>query len=258
MPFNPDNPNESAMEDELASGASPHTDTGQEEGTPFIVGANTGEDEAIGDDASSKRSHSGTILIVLVIVIAGVGLFSMRTLSRVTAAGNVNNDLEATIEAFLNDAGSGRSVETETNVTELVERNQQVLEVIRKSNLGEQISISDPQRNPFIIESQQNVDSGEQTDPGEQADAIREQKRTQRRAELKQAIEQIKIKSILMGSQPLVNINNSVLTEGDVLILNIEGATFRITKIQNSSVTVEGTDKNLDVSVSVDLALKRR
>lgn len=262
MPFNSNNPDDNAMNSDFTSDMSASaSSSGQEENAPFIVGAETGADDAINageDGKSSSKFASGPLLIILVVLIAGAGLFSMRTLGRVSAAGDMNNDLEATIEAFLSGSASGSGNREETSVTELVERNKKVLSVIEKANLDRQFSALDLQRNPFIIESLRSIDPGEEPDPSSQAGAILEQRRSQRKSELEDAIKKLSIKSILMGSQPLANINNKVLTEGDTVDLKIEGAVFHITKIQNASVTVKGEDESLNVSVTVDLSLKRR
>lgn len=262
MPLNPNDYEQDALEggsapDAAASGTAGHED----ENAPFIVGSEAGDD-AFGvsgeEDASSNR-YSGALLIVLVVAIAAAGLFSMRTLSRVSAAGDMNSDLEMTIEAFLKGASGAGADNDNTSVSELVERNQQVLDVIRNSDLNRQTSALDLQRNPFIIESLRAIsEEVDESTPADQAGAIREQKRKQREAQLTQAIKQVRIKSILMGSQPLANIGNKVVTEGDVIDLKVDGATFRVVNIQSAAITIEGTDQALDVSVQIDVQLRRR
>ena len=259
--FNSEQFDDSTMHgDQAASGS---TGEGQEtdESTPFIVGSE-GEDEgvvdALGGSESTSRFNSGTLLIVVVIILAGAGLFSMRTLGRVSAAVDTNNDLEATIEAFLQGKDNMNAGSDEASAIELVNRNKEVLEVLTESYTNRQVPASQLARNPFIIQSTRTIGDEPKTNPSDQADAAMERKRQQRKSRLRETASRLNVKSILMGSEPLANINDEVLTAGDLIDINFDSATFRVEQIKQNSVRVKATDHELEVTVSVDLMLQRR
>jgi hypothetical protein len=64
------------------------------------------------------------------------------------------------------------------------------------------------------------------------------QEKAEREMAIEQAAGQLRVKSILMGSEPLANINNRIVRVGDSLPTPTDGISFEVTEITASSVTV--------------------
>ena len=212
-----------------------------------------------GDGVEKPRVSSSALVLVAVIAIAVGGLFSMRTLTSATAANDTPSEAEQTIEMFLQvisgeapggESGIGSSLLNEPG------QEQTVLNILDDSYLARQVSLTNVQRNPFIIfeSAAASKDAGPSAPSGPDP---REVKREETRTLFEQAGNRIVIRSILMGSTPLANVENRIVGIGDAVVVEPEMVTFRVTEIAVDSVTLVAEDKGLDVRVPVRVVLRR-
>lgn len=195
-----------------------------------------------------KRHAGGALLLVVVVAVAGVGLFSMRTLTRASAATDEPTEVERSIEKFLDMIQTGKAGNVRPNKS-----TDSVLDVLSESYTQRQVSLEDVQRNPFIIF--ETADAPVKT-PQETVDPIIEKRRV-RMTQFERARDRLRLTTVLMGSRPLANINNQVLRVGDSLTIESEDVTFTIIAIEASSVELEAEDSDLDVHLPVTLSIRR-
>ncbi len=197
---------------------------------------------------STKRHAGGALLLTAVVVVAIAGLFSMRTLTRASASIEAPTDVEKSIESFLNMIQSNQADDGGFHTGE----NETVLDILSASYTQRQVALTNVQRNPFII-IETNVDSNQDVRP-EPADPI-EAKRHALNQRIEAASQRMVLRSVLMGSDPLANIDNQVLRIGDSI--TVSDVTFTVKDISSASAKLAVVDKALDVHVDVTLKLRR-
>lgn len=203
---------------------------------------------AIGDSAGGGNRHMGSALLLTVVVaIAIAGLFSMRTLTRASAAIEPPpSDVEQSIESFLAMIQGSQAKKTEED--------DGALDVLAASYTQRQVALSDVQRNPFIIvetsESPRTDTRQEDVDP-------LEEKRRILKSHIDQAAERLMLRSVLMGSDPLANINNQVVRVGDTITVGHDDVMFLVRRITSESVTLVAGDRQLGVKVTVTVNIRR-
>lgn len=220
-----------------------------EAGVPIGVGdfAAASDFTTSEEPGSVKRHAAGALLITIVVAVAIIGLFSMRTLTRASAAVEAPSDLERSIEHFLEMINSGKGGINKTDEAD------SVLDVLSESYTQRQVSLSEVQRNPFIIfEGPEAAAASAQ----ETVDPVVEQRR-QRLAQFESAGNRLRLNSVLMGSDPLANINNKVLRIGDVLSIAPEDVQFTVVAIDATSVDLIAEDDQLEVKHHVTISIRR-
>lgn len=196
--------------------------------------------------SGAKKFKAGSMVLVIVIVLACGGIWFMKSLSKVNAVTGGNSDIEASIEKFITGmkgsakGGSGKSSSA------LNSSDASVLAVLDGSYVEKQIPLDGVQRDPFILFSDTTPIGASNDESGMAA---------RRRAEIEKAAAQLHLKSVLMGSQPLANIGGKIVRQGEEIVL--DSITFRVTEITKESVTVIGEDTRMNVSVPSTIFLKR-
>jgi hypothetical protein len=238
-------------------------DSGEGKMMPIGIGAEDGSDEVIGDDLfdsghdGTKRSlNSSALLLAVVVIVAIAGLFSMRTITRASAATDLPNEVEQSIETFLSILQSSQHGGRADGSRSLMADKPGVLEVLNESYVSRQVSLEDVQRNPFIIfEEPANGAAPSPMRPVGADPMI--QKRADKRALFQQAAGRLELTSVLMGSTPLATINRNIVQVGATVIAEPEGVPFRVVTITSDYVVVAAEDRELDVKHEATLTIDR-
>lgn len=217
---------------------------------PIGVGDFTADDAALDPLAGSEtgpKFRAGTILLVLVVLIAGAGLWFMRKVGSVSASTAKRNDLEKAVESFLasRNAPGGASAQQPG----FLSQSDGVLTVLSESYTQRQVPLDSVQRDPFVIFAETAVKPG---NDGNESQRIRE-----RRAQIDQAAAQVQLKSIIMSSEPMAHVGGKICRVGDTFVAQPHNVTFRVTGITSGAVSMTGEDTAIGVSVPVTVQLRR-
>jgi hypothetical protein len=202
--------------------------------------------------AERKKLNTGSLVIVVVVVLAAAGLWSMRTFSRVSGANGRSSEVETKINDFLKSwKGTGSTTAPPGGSTALT-NSDTVLSVLSETYTQRQVPLTDVQRNPFILPGD-NTPTPTATDDGSKALGKRQ---ADRKAQIERSASQLQLKSIIMGSTPLANISGKLVHQDGDLAAD-DKVTFHVVAITADSVTLVVDDIPLDLSVAITLNLKR-
>jgi len=216
--------------------------------TPMITGE-------IGKPTLKLRSSS--IVLAIVVVAAMVGLFSMRTLAKVTAVVSGNQEMEQVIEDFLN-SSSGRSVfMLNAPSGDAVAKSNQVLEVLNETYTERQVPLADVQKDPFVIFDATPAETKTASNPNDGKPSEIERKRAERKQQLNTIASRLMLKSVMLGDVPLANINGQIVRPGEILTIMPERQEFEVLSIDADVVRLSATDLTLGVRIEVDVAINR-
>ncbi|MCH8344026.1 MAG: hypothetical protein IH983_08555 [Planctomycetes bacterium] len=203
--------------------------------------------DVLAKEGSAKKRRTGALVLILVVGLALGGLFAMHTLAKVSAAGGGNTDTEETIEKFLRTVSGDASSNPGTSSGDLVNKHRSVLDVLHDDYTSQQVALSDVQRNPFVL-----VQPGVTPDtPGNTTSLER------KRAEIENAAGQLRLKSIIMGSNPLANVNGRFVRLDEMIAVQNEGIAFRVAEITSDTITLVAEDADLELTVVTVLYLKQ-
>lgn len=201
-----------------------------------------------------KKKHTGALILILVVGLAIGMLFSMHTLTKVTAASGKDTDIERTIEQFIGKLNDG-DLETDPNAIaeDLVGEHEEVIAVLKNDFTNEQVEVV--MKNPFDIDSGMMIaDSGVPTDPNVA--------RAVRRDQVERAAETLRLKSIIMGSRPLAAINGKIVRLNGTVPVELSRAAgvvaFRVDAITSDAVTVVVEEPEIELRIEKILYLKKR
>ena len=201
-----------------------------------------GQDPLMGE-ASEKKSVKGMLIIVLVVGLAAGSLFSMHTLTKVTAASGRNKEIDATVDKFLKTMAGLKNPDGTGGGQDLVSSHDEIIAVITNNYIENQVQLD---RDPFAF-------SGGSGDAGGP---------TKSRAAVERAFGKLDLKSVIGGSRPLANINGKIVRVNQVMpvrLSKMEGEIkFRVTAITRDAVTVQAVGVELDEPFIKKLVIKRR
>jgi hypothetical protein len=178
----------------------------------------------------------------------------MHTLTKVTAASGRNSETERTIETFLKSVGSGGGTPAnpDGNSDALVQGHREVVGVLRDDFTQHQIK--ELARDPFDVMSGALV-------VGDLSGADGDYARAKRRDDIERAAGSFQLKSVIMGSRPLANMNGRIVRLNQVIPVEGPRAVgtikFRVASISPDSVTVVAEDRQLDLRVEKVVKLNR-
>ena len=200
-------------------------------------------------EAPQKKRHTGALVLIVVVGLAMGSLFSMHTLTKVTAASGRNTDIERTIDGFLKSRTGGPRVDPNSGGT-LLDQHKEVVDVLTRSYTEHQIT--QLHKNPFdTLSSAVVIESG----GGDLAKA-------HRRDQMERAAGMLRLKSVIMGSRPLANINGRIVRLKQMIPVELSKAEgtikLRVEKITSDSVTVVAEDPEIDLRVEKVIHLKRK
>ncbi len=213
---------------------------GTEEQAPLGTGGFDGDmpPEAIIEQTKRNKISSSAMLLVLVIGLAGIGLYSMRSLASAMAGGGADSDLEETIENFLSSmtarpgsAGGGQLTAENAGA------------VLVDDRIRRQVPLDDVQKNPFEpLPIEQTTDAAPVIiDDGSEAAAVRlATLREEARTEFEEAAVQLRLLMVMGGNEPMANISGRVVRVGDILADERLDVEFRIVEITQGLVVIRG------------------
>ena len=231
----------------------------QEATMPLGVGEITDEGgvDVLASAGSYKRFRAGSLVLVLVVVGAAAGLFSMRFLAETTAAFAGNTKFEKVIDDFFGGNQDGKAA----GVNDVTAADASVLGVLSETYTEHQVPLANVLKNPFIVFEMAPVatvpmgDDGQEDNLARERERLRKQQREAQRTNFEQAATRLYVKSILMGSNPLANVNNRIVHIGDVVPAGQTGVEFRVITITADSVTVAAADPRYDLIVECTLRI---
>jgi hypothetical protein len=201
-----------------------------------------------------KRLNGGFILISAVILSAVAGLFSMRKLAELTAATDINEQVEETIEGFLDKlAGTGSDPSGAQDPTRSAHE-QHVMAVITESYADRQVPLEDVKRDPFRLDGDTKPDIVVEEEDPEKA---KEDRQAAERQRIIKAAEALALKSIVGGSTKMALIGGSIVRVGETVSNTAGNITFRVTDVTTSSVDLVAENTELELTVNVTIYLDR-
>jgi hypothetical protein len=230
-------------------GSSPTPDAGMTpeggSGDPISVGEFGGDGGIDAFTSDAPKIKFGSLLIVIVVLIAGGAVFGMRTLSKITAATRGSSDVERTVEHFLKSGvASGSQSDNPLGLGD-----DSVLGVLDGDYTERQIPLQDVQKNPFAPDG---------TLPGGNAHVDTGAGSGSWNRIVQSAAAKLELKSVMGGQgsrNPLANINGRIVSlRGS---LTVGGVTFRVTKIRTDAVVLVAKDPQSDAEVETTVFLKR-
>jgi hypothetical protein len=229
------------------------SDLQDEKSIPMGVGEFAGENglDPLANAGEKKKLNTGYLLLVVVVLIAGAGLWFMRAVSHVSASTS-GGDAELTISKFLQSL-QGSKPEKQASGT-VVRTDANVVSVLSETYTNKQVPLSDVQRNPFILDGEGDdmpvQDAGPGEDPKPKAMAAM-------KAKFEKAGNTFELKSVIMSSSPLANVSGKIVRVGDELVAGDDELPFRVSEITADSITLVGEEPALNLSVPVVIKLKR-
>jgi hypothetical protein len=209
--------------------------------------------DPLAGEAAPKKKHTGVVVLIVVVGLAIGSLFSMHTLTKVTAASGRNTETERIVDKFLTGPEGGDAAGNPNgNVDDLVRGHREVVGVLSDDFASHQVQ--DLARNPFDL---MNAGGG----GGEYTGGDGDYAKAKRLGDIEQAAENFQLKSVIMGSRPLANINGRIVRLNQVI--PVEGSRsvgtirFRVVSISPDAVTVVAEEPKLDLRVEKVLKLKR-
>jgi hypothetical protein len=201
-----------------------------------------------------KKKRSGVVVLIVVAGLAIGSLFSMHTLTKVTAGQGRNSETEKTIETFLQSVSGSGGTQTDSgeSTESLVQGHKEVVGVLRDDFTQHQVK--QLARDPFDVMSGALV-------VGDLSGADGDYVKAKRRDDIDRAAEGFNLKSVIMGSRPLANMNGRIVRLNQVI--PVEGGRsvgvikFRVVSISPESVTVVAEDPQLDMRVEKVIKLNR-
>lgn len=222
---------------------------------PIGVGEPGGEAgfDAGSSGAAPKKMKTGPLLLVLVVACASVGLFSMRFLARVSAAAGMNAGVEKTVEDFLKALTGGAGLDELT--AQLVLPDGETIGALNDDYTEKQVALADVQKNPFIIFNT-DVETGPVAeDDGSRSMREWERQRTQRRQAIEAAAARLRLKTVMMGVDPIAHLSGRLVHVGDEFEIDEDEIEFEVIGIGRDWLTILAADESLDLEVEVTLRM---
>ncbi len=202
-----------------------------------------GQDPLMGE-GSEKKSMKGMLIVVLVVGLAAGSLYSMHTLTKVTAASGRNDEIDATVDRFLKSVAGAKNPDGTDRDPDLVSGHNEIVKVLTNNYIEHQVELD---RNPFTFDIGDGGDTGGPTNS---------------RSAVERAFAKLDLKSVIGGSRPLANINGKIVRVNQVMpvrLSKMEGPIkFRVKAITRDAVTVEAIEVELDEPFIKKLTIKRR
>lgn len=200
-----------------------------------------------------KKLNTGSLVLVVVVLLAAVGLWSMRAMTKVGAMTGRTSDVEANIEKFLSSLKTEKAATSKGGTSPALAPSDTVLSVLTETYTQRQVPLTDVQRNPFIwpgdgVQAPVAIDDPSKGLAKRQAD---------RKAKIEHASNSLQLKSVIMSKVPIANISGRIVRPNDEISADSDNVTFRVVAIAADSITLVCDDAELDLSVAITLETKR-
>lgn len=205
-----------------------------------------------------KKINSGMLILGLTVLVAVGGLMSMRAIGRATGAVKGKTDVEKTIEEFLTTL-SGSAKERGVTISDAVlVSNDGLLNVLTDNYTHRQVALTDVQRNPFILYQApvETVTESPVYDDGAEANRQLKIRQDAARADFIKAMAPVKLKSVIMGSQPMANLSGKIVQVGEVIPLG-ETIKAKVLEISAESITIGAEWPELKYKTDMKLGIIR-
>ncbi len=182
-----------------------------------------------GGKPSRKMLTHGTMLIVIIFVIAAGTLYGMRRSQRNDGLNNYSKEAEAKVDealARLSKPDNKDDALNPDNIRKLFKDTDEVVEVFSTDMTQRQVPVQFIKKNPFVLPVFQSADSGPDTT---QDDSERARRETLEK--LHRELETLELQSIMEGDRPVAIISGELIQPGQTI------GSFKLTAI--SGITVE-------------------
>lgn len=177
-----------------------------------------------------KVLTQGTMLMLLVFVIAAGTLWGMRLSQREAAASKSSKEVEKKIDDALKKFGAATGPQAPMNPTDIdkiLEGTDAIVEVFATDAVQRQVPIEQIKKNPFVLPIFGSAQSGPDPLEMEGMAAMRQQET------LRREMEGMKLQSIVLGAVPVAIIDGELVQVGQHL------GSFVVRRINQMSVDLE-------------------
>lgn len=214
-----------------------------------IGGADVGLDP-FASSSASRRIKSGSMVVVFVVALAAVGLFAMRWMTKVTVASGREDEAERKVGDYLD------GLKKDTAKRDL--DSADVVHVLNDDFTDRQIPLSDVQKDPFVLYDVviREVDPKQEDASEDQSQRVRDSARQKRMNEIQSALSNLRVKSILLGSNPLANLDGQIVRVGELIKTPDDAVKLRVLSIDQDSLVVFAEDPVLDIKIEHTLFVR--
>ncbi len=212
-----------------------------------------GEDGSLGDlgdtaldplaNAGERQKFgSGSLIIVVVVVLGLGGLWLMRNVSNVSGMSGGNSEIDKAIQNFV------KGLRGKSGDPGALGSDAGALAVLSESYTKRQVPLDSVARDPFKMHGDLKwlpPTTGGSSKAGDQ------------KAEFEAAAAKFELKSVIMSADPLANLSGKIVRKGSEVLSPEDGIPFKITDITATSVTVVAEDTVTGVTVTAVVTLKR-
>lgn len=217
----------------------------------FTDGEGDGALDALSGASAGRKINSGVLVVLLVVGVAIISLFAMRSLSRASAGGLTMSEIEQMVDDFVKERGTTRGS---------VSGDAGTLQMLDHDYSDRQVPLSEVQKNPFILDETQGATADANTGDPDDSDAMVREYQRQREARqqaISAAANTLQLQAILMGSTPVANLGGTYVRVGESLELEEQRIEFFVTDITHNTVSLIGKDPRFDAEVELTLYLRK-
>ncbi len=226
------------------------SDTGHEPGNLDVLQGEGFDPDAPALDVpvtgGPPKKRKGAIVLIVVIGLAIGSLFSMHTLTKVSASSGKSTDIQKIVDEYLNRLSP--DLENPETASSLIEDHSEVVKVLtddfRKHQVGEL------SRNPFKV-FEPGVPMTQDSSEYSKA-ALQDRFET--------AADEMRLKSVIGGSRPLANLNGRIVRLNQTIPVELGKSgppvVFTVIDISRDSVTVVAEEPKLGLRVERVIKLK--
>lgn len=218
---------------------------------PLGIGGPDAGLDPFASSSASRRIKSGSMVVVFVVALAAVGLFAMRWMTKVTVASNREDEAERKVGDYLD------GLKKDTAKRDL--DSADVVHVLNDDFTDRQIPLSDVQKDPFVLYEVaiRGDDETNDSDTSEdQSQRARDSARQKRMNEIQSALSSLRVKSILLGSNPLANLDGQIVRVGELIKTPDDAVQLRVLSIDQDSLVVFAEDPVLDIKIEHTLFVR--
>lgn len=237
-------------------------DNENQAGVPLGTGFEDNDGPAIVDDADGgKKIKSGTLILLAVVVLAGAGLYSMRSLGK--AAGVIQSDgtLETTVNDFI-DRLTGKASDDDSDEVLVITSDEEnrAMSALTDDRTQRQVALDQVQKNPFVFPfatEKQPDDNPVVTDTGLDPEEQKRLAQQDARVDFEKAVAKLRLVMVMGGSTPMANLNGEVFYEGDVIDDDRIGVSFVVAEIMNDAVVLVREEPSIDFYHEIVVSLNQ-
>jgi len=224
-------------------------------GSPDALGDTFNDDgfDPLAGTTSGRRAPTGVIILGGVIAAAAIGLWSMKFVAKASAGGQENSAAVQAVESWLSQA------EAERHTSDDDQRRASSLAVLSGQYADRAIPLRDLQRNPFILFIERNSTGTDVPDDTNDIQRRFEARKQARMQAFELAATGLNLKMIAGGSNPLANINGTIVGIGDPIPAGPgSDIIFTVESIEGDVVTLRAVDDTLLINEEYTIEMERQ